>query len=144
MSPKSQQPVDASGMEWFDFEPRLRGEHLRGKDVVVTIRAVMKEEVHPPGSPARIAPVMYFEKSNKGLVLTLTNQRTLIQMFGPPIANCIGKKVSLRAVPQVVAGRNTLPIHILTAKPGIQALSPAEKESDEVTAVAAEEAGHIS
>ena len=61
-------------------------------------------------------------------------------MFGPPIANCIGKKVTLRAVPQVVAGRNTLPIHILNAKPGAQALSPVEKEPDEVTATADEAA----
>jgi hypothetical protein len=34
-------PRDASENEWYDFETRLRGEHLKGREVVVTVRMVV-------------------------------------------------------------------------------------------------------
>ena len=104
---------DATENEWYDFETRLRGEHLKGREVVITVKAVVIEETHPqPGKPAVMSPVMYFEKTAKSLVLSPRNQRRLAEIFGPKVTNCIGKKILLRAEPQKVGGRMTLPIHI--------------------------------
>ena len=106
-------PRDATENEWYDFETRLRGEHLKGREVVITVKSVIVEETHPqPGKSAVMSPVMYFEKTNKSLVLSPRNQRKLAEIFGPKVANCIGKKILLRAEPQKVGGRMTLPIHI--------------------------------
>lgn len=103
---------DATENEWYDFETRLRGVHLKGREVVITIKSVSYEETHPQPGKTVMAPVMYFEKTAKSLVLSQPNQRKLGEIFGPKVANCIGKKILLRAEPQKVGGRMTLPIHI--------------------------------
>ena len=45
-------------MKWSDFETRLRGEHLNGKRVVVTIARVEIEETHPRPGMTTNAPVL--------------------------------------------------------------------------------------
>jgi hypothetical protein len=107
---------DATDSEWYDFETRLRGEHLKGREVTITIKSIVVEETHPqPGKAGVMSPVAYFERTNKSLVLSPRNQRKLAELFGAKVGNCIGKKVKLRAEPQKVGGRMTLPIHIEAA-----------------------------
>lgn len=121
------QSHDATDKEWYDFETRLRGEHLKGREVIVTIKSVVIEETHPqPGKPGVDTPVLYMEKTTKGLVLSLRNQRKLAEIFGPKVANCIGKKIKLRAEPQKVGGRMTLPIHIEATPNGTSPVIPAD------------------
>lgn len=106
-------PRDATEMSAFDFDVRLRGEHLQGKAWGMTIRAVMVEETHPqPGKPGVESLVVYFEKSAKGLVLSPTNRHALAGMFGDKIRDWVGKRVTLSAVEVTVGGRKCLPIHV--------------------------------
>jgi hypothetical protein len=107
------EPRDAGDMSAFDFDTRLRGEHLQGKAWTMTIRAVMVEETHPqPGKPGVDALVVYFEKSAKGLVLSPTNRHALAGMFGDKIRDWYGKRVTLEAREVTVGGRRCLPIHV--------------------------------
>ncbi len=110
------EPKDAGEMSAFDFDTRLRGEHLKGKALVATIRCVTVEETHPqPGKPGVDSLVVYFEKSAKGLVLSPTNRHALVDLFGDAIKGWYGKRVTLAAVEQMVGGRKCLPIHIRAA-----------------------------
>jgi len=127
------QPRDATDNEWYDFETRLRGEHLKGREVVITIKAVVVEETHPQPGKAVMSPVMYFEKTNKSLVLSPRNQRKLAEIFGAKVANCIGKKIRLRAEPQKVGGRMTLPIHIDALPASTEPASMLNMETGELT-----------
>jgi len=104
-------------MKWSDFEKYLRGEHLSGRRVTVTIERINVEETHP-GGKAQQVPVMYFVGKAKGLILTPTNQRILAQMFGDEAQACIGKQIALEAKPMRVAGNDRLPIRIVPAKNG--------------------------
>jgi len=114
-------------MKWSDFETRLRGEHLNGKRVVVTIARVEIEEVHPRGI-ATNAPVLYFRNAKKSLVLSPENQRALSRLFGDDAEACIGQSIALQAQPMKVAGRNVLPIRIYAAPTGAGAGEVAEPE----------------
>lgn len=121
---------------WSDFEKYLKGEHLKGRKVTATIAEIVIEETHA-GAKAEQKPVAYFRESKKGLILSPTNQRALRALFGDNVANCIGKKVQLEAVPMHVAGRDTLPVRInpapQDAKPDAQAPAPTETPTDTPT-----------
>ncbi|PIO06641.1 hypothetical protein COT29_00115 [Candidatus Micrarchaeota archaeon CG08_land_8_20_14_0_20_59_11] len=109
-------------MKWSDFEHYLKGEHLNNKKPTVTIREIVIEETHAQAGRAENKPVMYFQGSQKGLILSPTNQRTLRALFGNEVAACEGQRIQLEAVAMRVAGRETLPVRInpapaLPAKP---------------------------
>jgi hypothetical protein len=99
-------------MKWSDFETRLRGEHLGNKRFVLTIKDASIEDTHPRPGQTKQAPVLYFAETKKSLALSLPNMRTLAGLFGDDIEACVGKRISLEAVPMKVAGRDTLPIRI--------------------------------
>lgn len=118
-------PRDATDNEWYDFDTRLRGVHLKGREIIVTIRAVIVEETHPqPGKPGVDTPVLYMEKTNKGLVLSPRNRNKLAELFGPKVGSCIGKRIKLRAEPLKVGNHMTLPIYIEAAPNGSAAPAP--------------------
>ena len=102
-------------MKWSDFETRLRGEHLAGKRITVTIARIEIEEVHPRPGVTMNAPVMYFRNSKKSLVLSPENQRALMLLFGDDVAASTGKSITLEAKAMKVAGRAVLPIRIYAA-----------------------------
>lgn len=98
-------------MRWSDFEKYVRGAHLQGRRVTLTIAGVQLEEVHAGGEAAE-KPVLYFKETKKGLILTPTNQRVLADLFGDDVAACVGQRITLEAVRLKVAGRETLPIRL--------------------------------
>ncbi len=98
-------------MKWSDFEKYLKGEHLQGKKLTVTIAKITMEEMHANGH-AEEKPVAYFREGRKGLILSPTNMRALRALFGDDVESAIGKRVQLEAVAMRVAGRDTLPIRI--------------------------------
>ena len=123
-------------MKWSDFERYLKGEHLQGRKPTVTIAKITVEETHAQAGRAEEKPVAYFRRSQKGLILSPTNQRALRAMFGDDVESAIGKRVQLEAVPLRVAGRDTLPIRI---NPAPQAQAPQQPTAK--TAAAPDPAG---
>lgn len=122
-------------MKWSDFERYLKGEHLQGKKPVVTIVEVVIEPTHANAKPED-KPVLYFQGSKKGLILSPTNMRTLRALFGDEMSACVGKRVQLEAVPMRVAGRDTMPVRINPApnRPSEPVAQPAAEPVAEPTA----------
>jgi len=101
--------------KWSDFDRYLKGDHLQGKTFTLTIARVEVEETHPRPTMTQLSPVLYFRETSKGLICSPTNQDKLTKIFGDDIAACIGQRVTLKAEPRRVAGRDTLPIYIYPA-----------------------------
>lgn len=105
--------TEAPEPKWSDFAKYLTGPHLDGKAIVVTISAVVGEEIYSKQSKQkRICPVLYFEGKKIGLPLSDVNQVALCRMFGNNMKNAVGKRVKLKAVAMRVGGEEKLPIRI--------------------------------
>ncbi len=86
------------------FPSDYLGAHdLRGRDVDLTIRAVVKEEIKTEKGPEMRACV-YFEEvqaktppgeKEKRLVLNRTNGKTIAKMHGPEVEGWTGKRITL-------------------------------------------------
>lgn len=116
---------------WSDFDKYLKAEHLGGKAHVLTIARVEMETTHPQPGIETISPVLYFRETNKGLILTPTNQDALKALFGDGIAGAIGQKVTLKAIALKVAGRETNPIRISAATSAAPANGQVQAEASE-------------
>lgn len=67
---------------------------LNGKDVTLTIKKVVKEEMGQPGQK-EFKPVVYFERATKGLILNATNARIIVSLYGDESDNWSGKPITL-------------------------------------------------
>lgn len=84
-------------MLWSDFDDYLRIEHLHGKVFKVKIASVKVEKFFSKRG-AFTKPVLYFEKSRKGLPLNASNRRMLFHLFGDETDKCIGQVIELRPI----------------------------------------------
>ncbi len=102
---------------WSDYEPYLRGDMLPlDKSITVTIDRVTIEKTHPKAGGAAVdTPVVYFKGKKKGLPLSLINTRTLRNLFGDDMNDCVGQKIIIRAEQKKVAGQVRTPIYIYPA-----------------------------
>jgi len=66
------------------------------KDVTVTIKSVKREELQAnAGADASHKPVLYFEKTDKGMVCNKTNAKAIAAAYGPDVDDWIGKKITI-------------------------------------------------
>ena len=80
---------------------------LQSKDVPLTVRRVIVQELENTGGEKEKKPLMYFEETaasaaksgskEKRLVLNKTNAKTIAGMHGPEIDNWAGKRITLYA-----------------------------------------------
>jgi hypothetical protein len=74
----------------------VRAADLNGHDVRVTMRALVVENIgQPPKNEDK--PILYFQKTEKGLVLNKTNAMIIASIYGPDTDNWMGKPVTLYA-----------------------------------------------
>jgi hypothetical protein len=85
-------------------------------DLKLTISDVKMERVGQ-GQDAEDKPVVYFDETDKGLVLNVTNKNTLVQLYGTDTDEWAGKRVSLFATEVDFQGRQTLAIRIRMRAP---------------------------
>ncbi len=65
-----------------------------GKDMILTIKSVTKQEITGTGGKKEVKPVMYFEESVKPLIVNATNFKTIKKLLKTPfIEHWIGKKI---------------------------------------------------
>ncbi len=69
--------------------------NLDGRDVPVTIRKVVQGAVQGTDGKKQKKPVVYFQGSDKGLALNITNVRTIGGMYGFKAEDWVGKRVTL-------------------------------------------------
>jgi hypothetical protein len=97
---------------WSQFDKWLKGYHLKGKRAQLTITRATIETTHPNGRE-QATPVLWFKETQKGLPLSDINRAMLVKLFGDDPAQCIGKIITLEAMPMTVAGASKLPVRII-------------------------------
>ena len=68
---------------------------LQGRDVTVAIRAVSNPKLRTEGGGSQKKPVVFFEGTEKSLVLNKTNMATIVSLYGTKVQNWIGKRITL-------------------------------------------------
>src|SRR3990170_1464360 len=101
-------------MKIDDIFPRkyATGEDLAGKPVTLEIRAVIPETMRPAPNAQPIDKwVVYFERAEKGVILSRTLANQIVDATGQDDTNnWIGKRVTLFPLPMRVAGRDVIAI----------------------------------
>lgn len=64
-----------------------------------------------------VRPVLYFEETEKGLVLNKTNSETITGLYGPETNDWRGRKIALYATEVAFKGKQTMAIRIRLKKP---------------------------
>lgn len=78
----------------------LRAADLRGQEAHVTIRGCAMENLGDNESK----PVLYFNESQKGLVVNKTNSNTMVRLYGDDTDAWTGKQLILFAMPVEMKG----------------------------------------
>lgn len=87
-----------------------------GTDLVLTIKAVEIETVGQ-GEDAEEKPVIYFNETEKGLVLNKTNAATIAALYTPETDNWTGKKVALFSTEVPFGSKMTVALRVRTKAP---------------------------
>lgn len=69
--------------------------NLDGRDVALTIKKVVQGAVQGTDGKKQKKPVVYFEGTDKGLALNITNVRTIGGMHGFKAEGWVGKRIVL-------------------------------------------------
>jgi hypothetical protein len=73
---------------------------LKGNHVTVTIRELKLESLKDRNGLQQMKPVLYFQKTEKGLVVNKTNLKSLWTIFGSKSSkDWVGKKITLFSMP---------------------------------------------
>ena len=101
----------------------LKAADLDGKQVVYTIVSVKVEEI---GQERDQRPVVYFEETEKGLVLNKTNSRTISDEYGLETDDWTGRKIALYEKLVEFSGKEVPAIRVKVpkAKPAPAARKP--------------------
>ena len=67
------------------------------KDQTLTIKDVVAAEIEGNKGEKSKKPIVYFEKTAKGMVLNKTNGKTVAAMYGPNTDDWKGKRITLFA-----------------------------------------------
>lgn len=68
---------------------------LQGRTVTLTIKAVTLEEMLTHDSKKATKPVAWFERTEKGFVMNMTNAKIIAALYGDDTAGWIGERISL-------------------------------------------------
>lgn len=93
------------------------------QDETYTMKSVSVETVGQ-GAEQEEKPVVYFEETDKGLLLNKTNANTIAQLHGPETDGWPGKQITLFATDVDFGGKMTLAIRVRMRAP-----KPAPRQS---------------
>jgi hypothetical protein len=102
----------------------VRVEDLDGRDITVRIDRIQMEEV---GEERKEKPVLYFESKSKGMVLNVTNAKTISASYGNDSEDWRGREIVLFETSVSYKGET---------KPGIRVRVPKGKREPEKVEVA--------
>ena len=88
-------------------------------DLVLTISRVQVEELGY-GEEKDSKPIMYFEETDQSLVLNKTNAESISQLYGPRIADWLGKKIALFTTEVSFQGKSMLGIRVRLRQPEVE------------------------
>lgn len=99
--------------KYYDYR-FICGEELDGKEVVLTITGIDKEEVYSPTNKGKEKkPALKFKETTKMLILNVTNARMISTVLGSPqIESWIGHRICLYPVAIQAFGTTTEAIRV--------------------------------
>jgi len=89
----------------------LKSGDITGDDLILTIREVRMENIGQ-GENTEVKPVVYFDETEKGLVLNKTNASTISQLHTPETNSWVGKRIALFSTEVDFAGKQTLALRV--------------------------------
>jgi hypothetical protein len=95
-------------------------------DVTVTIEKVVAGSVTNAAKKTSKKPIVYFKNKTKGMVMNVTNCKTVGRMYGDDPREWVGKRVTLYQAETSAGGETIACIRIRQRPPG-----GAEKKADE-------------
>lgn len=131
--------------KFFDYR-FISAEELDGKEVVLTIAGIDKDEVYSPTERAKEKKAaLKFKETTKMLILNATNARKITEILGTPqVEKWVGQQICLFPVAIQAFGQNVEATRIKKAPNGAVAKVPEFKqiEFDDLT-VEVEEGGQL-
>ena len=103
----------------------LKAADIGDSDMALTIRSVEIETIGQ-GEDADSKPILYFNETEKGLVLNKTNSTTIKGLYSAETDNWIGKAIALFSTEVDYAGKQTLALRVRMKAPVKAAPSVAE------------------
>jgi hypothetical protein len=94
----------------------LKSSDVEEGDMHLTIKSVKIEDIGQ-GDNQETKPVIYFEETDKGMVLNKTNADTISRLHTPETDNWIGKKISIFSTEVDFAGKQTLALRVRMKTP---------------------------
>jgi hypothetical protein len=83
-------------MKVFTPSTYLKHQDLDGGEWVVTVKEIVKENIKSQDGSSKEKFVLYFQETDKGLVLNTTNIKTLWKLFGTDESEqMVGKRLKL-------------------------------------------------
>lgn len=73
----------------------IKAAEFSGRDVTLTIKSIVIEELEKDNKTKERKGIVYFEKTPKGWVLNATNVKCLIALWGQETDAWVGKRVTL-------------------------------------------------
>lgn len=88
-------------MNWEAMFPGkyIKSAEFAGKDITLTIKSVVLEELPDDNGGTKKRGVIYFNETPRALVINRTNATAIKSMFGPETNSWAGHKVTLWASP---------------------------------------------
>jgi hypothetical protein len=107
----------------------LKSGDVEEDDLILTISRVVMEDIGQ-GENQETKPVLYFDETEKGMVLNKTNAETISRLHTPETDNWIGKKITIFATEVDFAGKQTLALRVRMKAPKVAQpkAQPAEKK----------------
>lgn len=94
----------------------LKSGDIEGDDLVLTIARVEIETVGQ-GEDAEQKPIVYFDETEKGLVLNKTNADSIARLHGPETDAWTGKRIALFSTEVDFGGKQTLALRVRLKSP---------------------------
>ena len=89
----------------------IKADDLQGKEWPLVIRNVVREDVGTDQKPDN-KPVIYFNGTEKGMVLNVTNNNAICDMFGFDSDMWLGKTITLIAIQTEFQGKPCLGLRV--------------------------------
>jgi hypothetical protein len=73
----------------------LKADDVEDADLTLTMKELKQEKMGPDDGEGEMKPVLYFNETEKGLVLNVTNAKVIQGLYGKTIEKWVGQKVVL-------------------------------------------------
>lgn len=108
----------------------VSAEDLKGKDVIVTIKAIRKKTLPSNDGGEELVRLIEFRESSKQWILNVTNQNTIGDLYGDKAEDWLGKRITLFPTTCQCYGATVSCVRVRSEKPKTGDTGPKLPEPD--------------